>query len=281
MYRLNLSCADRPGIVASISSLLFSSGCNIIESHQFSDPLTNIFCMRVTFTALDNLSDSREFHTSLNELSKQFEMNLNLASRLAPKNLLLLASKEDHCLLEVLYKIKIGDINANPVAVVSNHDDLRGIANNHNIPYFKIDHHGKDDLAACKDILRIADDLQVDLIGLARYMQILHPQICTEYLNKIINIHHSFLPAFKGAEPYKRAHERGVKMIGATAHFVNEQLDEGPIISQAVEKVDHSKDINRLKNIGRNIEREVFSRAIKLFCEDRIFVAGDRTIVFE
>jgi formyltetrahydrofolate deformylase len=237
--------------------------------------------MRVTFTALDNLSDSREFHTSLNELSKQFEMNLNLASRLAPKNLLLLASKEDHCLLEVLYKIKIGDINANPVAVVSNHDDLRGIANNHNIPYFKIDHHGKDDLAACKDILRIADDLQVDLIGLARYMQILHPQICTEYLNKIINIHHSFLPAFKGAEPYKRAHERGVKMIGATAHFVNEQLDEGPIISQAVEKVDHSKDINRLKNIGRNIEREVFSRAIKLFCEDRIFVAGDRTIVFE
>jgi len=281
MYRLNLSCADRPGIVASISSLLFSSGCNIIESHQFSDPLTNIFCMRVTFTALDNLSDSREFHTSLNELSKQFEMNLNLASRLAPKNLLLLASKEDHCLLEVLYKIKIGDINANPVAVVSNHDGLRGIANNHNIPYFKIDHHGKDDLAACKDILRIADDLQVDLIGLARYMQILHPQICTEYLNKIINIHHSFLPAFKGAEPYKRANERGVKMIGATAHFVNEQLDEGPIISQAVEKVDHSKDINRLKHIGRNIEREVFSRAIKLFCEDRIFVAGERTIVFE
>jgi formyltetrahydrofolate deformylase len=281
MYRLNLSCADRPGIVASISSLLFSSGCNIIESHQFSDPLTNIFCMRVTFTALDNLSDSREFHTSLNELSKKFEMNLNLASRLAPKNLLLLASKEDHCLLEVLYKIKIGDINANPVAVVSNHDDLGGIAKNNNIPYFKIDHHGKDDLAACKDILRIADELQVDLIGLARYMQILHPQICAEYLNKIINIHHSFLPAFKGAEPYKRANERGVKMIGATAHFANEQLDEGPIISQAVEKVDHSKDINRLKHIGRNIEREVFSRAIKLFCEDRIFVAGDRTIVFE
>lgn len=281
MYRLNLSCADRPGIVASISSLLFSSGCNIIESHQFSDLLTNIFCMRVTFTALDNLSDSREFHTSLNELSKKFEMNLNLASRLAPKNLLLLASKEDHCLLEVLYKIKIGDINANPVAVVSNHDDLGGIAKNNNIPYFKIDHHGKDDLAACKDILRIADELQVDLIGLARYMQILHPQICTEYLNKIINIHHSFLPAFKGAEPYKKANERGVKMIGATAHFVNEQLDEGPIISQAVEKVDHSKDINRLKHIGRNIEREVFSRAIKLFCEDRIFVAGDRTIVFE
>jgi len=281
MYRLNLSCADRPGIVASISSLLFSSGCNIIESHQFSDPLTNIFCMRVTFAALDNLSDSREFHTSLNELSKKFEMNLNLASRLAPKNLLLLASKEDHCLLEVLYKIKIGDINANPVAVVSNHDDLGGIAKNNNIPYFKIDHHGKDDLAACKDILRIADELQVDLIGLARYMQILHPQICAEYLNKIINIHHSFLPAFKGAEPYKRANERGVKMIGATAHFANEQLDEGPIISQAVEKVDHSKDINRLKHIGRNIEREVFSRAIKLFCEDRIFVAGERTIVFE
>ena len=281
MYRLNLSCADRSGIVASISSLLFSSGCNIIESHQFSDPLTNIFCMRVTFAALDNLSDSREFHTSLNELSKKFEMNLNLASRLAPKNLLLLASKEDHCLLDVLYKIKIGDINANPVAVVSNHDDLGGIAKNNNIPYFKIDHHGKDDLAACKDILRIADELQVDLIGLARYMQILHPQICAEYLNKIINIHHSFLPAFKGAEPYKRANERGVKMIGATAHFANEQLDEGPIISQAVEKVDHSKDINRLKHIGRNIEREVFSRAIKLFCEDRIFVAGDRTIVFE
>jgi formyltetrahydrofolate deformylase len=281
MYRLNLSCADRPGIVASISSLLFSSGCNIIESHQFSDPLTDIFCMRVTFTAVDNLSDSREFHTSLNELSKKFEMNLNLASRLAPKNLLLLASKEDHCLLEVLYKIKIGDINANPVAVVSNHDDLGGIAKNNNIPYFKIDHHGKDDLAASKDILRIADELQVDLIGLARYMQILHPQICTVYLNKIINIHHSFLPAFKGAEPYKRANERGVKMIGATAHFVSEQLDEGPIISQAVEKVDHSKDINRLKNIGRNIEREVFSKAIKLFCEDRIFVAGDRTIVFE
>lgn len=281
MYRLNLSCADRPGIVASISSLLFSSGCNIIESHQFSDPLTDIFCMRVTFTAVDNLSDSREFHTSLNELSKKFEMNLNLASRLAPKNLLLLASKEDHCLLEVLYKIKIGDINANPVAVVSNHDDLEGIVKNNNIPYFKIDHHGKDDLAASKDILRIADELQVDLIGLARYMQILHPQICTVYLNKIINIHHSFLPAFKGAEPYKRANERGVKMIGATAHFVSEQLDEGPIISQAVEKVDHSKDINRLKNIGRNIEREVFSKAIKLFCEDRIFVAGDRTIVFE
>jgi len=281
MYRLNLSCADRPGIVASISSLLFSKGCNIIESHQFSDPLTNIFCMRVTFTALDNLSDSKEFHVSLSELSKKFEMNLQVSSRLAPKNLLLLVSKEDHCLLEVLYKIKIGDINANPVAVVSNHDDLREIAKNNNIPYFKIDHHGKDDLAACKDILRIADELQVELIGLARYMQILHPQICIDYINKIINIHHSFLPAFKGAEPYKRAHERGVKMIGATAHFVNEKLDEGPIISQAVEKVDHSKDINRLKNIGRNIEREVFSNAIKLYCEDRIFVAGDRTIVFE
>ena len=227
---------------------------NIIENQQFTDPTTNFFVMRT------------RFETELSTV----EVNKNLA--------LVLVTKESHCLRDLLYLLELGELPIEIPAVVSNHSELKQLVENHDIKF--IDQSGIDKKSSEEAIKSLIKEHQIDLVVLARYMQILSPELCCELSGQIINIHHSFLPGFKGAKPYHQAHARGVKIIGATAHFVTPDLDEGPIIDQDVAHVTHAATPEDLIATGRDIERRVLSRAVRDFAEDRIFIVGDKTVVF-
>jgi formyltetrahydrofolate deformylase len=280
-YILSLKCPDQGGVVAAISQHLFSSGFNILESHQFTDQITNIFCMRIVFNTINNEANLDQFTNLMDLNSNQFSIEFNIHDVSKKKNILIMCSLADHCLLDLLYRIKLNEINAEPVAILSNHKNLLGIATEYKVPYQKINYVINENAYDEKTLEQLIEVHNPDLIVLARYMQIISPDICREYEGRIINIHHSFLPAFKGSGPYKQAYQRGVKLIGATAHFVTSDLDEGPIISQGVTEVSHSKNEASLKSIGRDIEKSTLSKAVKLFCEDRIFLCGGRTIIFD
>lgn len=278
--RMLISCPDGPGIVAAVSRFLHEHGANIVQSDQYTmNPEGGMFFMRVEFDleALDDrISDLR---ADFDEVAAGFNMQWNIHQLSRKKKLAIFVSKEDHCLVELLWQWQAGDLDAEITMVVSNHPDMREYVESFGIPYHHIPVTPSTKREAEQQQLDIVNG-KVDLIVLARYMQIVSPALIEPYRNCLINIHHSFLPAFVGGKPYAQAYDRGVKIIGATAHYVTEELDGGPIIEQDVQRVSHRDDVSELKRIGRTIERVVLARAVKWHIEDRILVHQNKTVVF-
>ena len=279
-HLLKLSCKDQVGIVAKISSLLANYKCNIVESKQFTDQQNGNFFMRQSFT-LNEQNELPKLKNRLKILSNELNADFFLSEIESPMNSILLVSKFDHCLNDLLYRVRSNSLNLKVKAIISNHKIAEEIANFSKIPfyYLPINKYNKQEQEQkIKDIIYKND---VELLVLARYMQVLSEDFTDEFEGKIINIHHSFLPSFKGAKPYHQAFERGVKVIGATAHYVTKDLDEGPIIEQDTQEVDHEMMPNDLVLMGRDIESRVLYRALKAHLEKRVFLNGKRTIVFK
>jgi len=276
---LTLSCADRPGITARVTSFLFERGGNILEAQQFNDRLSDAFFMRVEFDPGSTTSDA--IRSEFAALAGEFAMDWKLALRERPRRVLIMVSKFDHCLADLLYRWRIGELAMEPVAIVSNHPrEAIGHTDLGDIPF----HHlpvTRDTKAAQEAQVRaIAADTDAELVVLARYMQILSDEQAAHFAGRCINIHHSFLPGFKGAKPYHQAYERGVKMIGASAHYVTADLDEGPIIHQDAESIGHADTPDALVRKGRDIESRVLAEAVRLHLEERVLLNGQRTVVF-
>ena len=282
--RLLITCPDQPGIVAAVSGFLHRKRANIIHSDQHStDPENGRFFMRNEFYLPDLDRDGVETlrEQFAEEVASGFVMDWSLNPVWMPKKMAILCSKEDHALMELLWRWKRGDLDAEVTMVISNHPDMRKAVEHFGVPYHHVPvEKGLRNKVTAEDAMTELMDGQADIIVLARYMQILTAEFVDRYKHKIINIHHSFLPAFVGADPYARAHKRGVKLIGATAHYVTEELDGGPIIEQDVIRVTHSHDVDDLKRLGADIERHVLARAVKWHLEDRVIVDGNKTIVF-
>lgn len=279
-YILTLSCKDRPGIVADVSGLLFEVGGNILEAQQFDDIETGKFFMRVVF-AMEGAGDITAFKQRFDEVARKFAMQWQARPVSERKRVLMLVSKFDHCLGDLLYRMRIGELNMDVVGIVSNHpSSALNLTLHHGIPYhhFPITKETKPQQEA--QIKEVVNETGADLIVLARYMQILSDDLARFLSGRCVNIHHSFLPGFKGAKPYHQAHARGVKMIGATAHFVTADLDEGPIIHQDVERVSHADTPDDLVSKGRDIERRVLARAVTDILDERVFLNGSKTVVF-
>lgn len=272
-----LQCADQPGIVHAMTSSVLAASGNIIENQQFTDPVTNSFVMRTRFETSSSIDNAREVLTS--GLAK-FSPALTIRDNATPKRALVMVTKESHCLRDLLYLLELGELPIEIPLVVGNHDDLKSLVESHGIKFKHLPVGSDSKAAAEKELLSIIKSEKIDFVVLARYMQILSSDFCSQLSNRIINIHHSFLPGFKGAKPYHQAHAKGVKIIGATAHFVTQDLDEGPIIEQDVAHVTHASSPEKLIAIGRDIERRVLARAVRLFAEDRIFIVGNRTVIF-
>ena len=283
-FVLTLSCDDRPGIVAAVSRLLADHRCNITEAQQFNDPLTERFFMRVEFNLPESSSDSHkiELTAKFEQLAREFAMDWQLRDRDRKKRVAIFVSRFDHCLGDLLYRTRIGELNMDIVAIISNHpQESLNIRNFGEIPYHHLPVTRETKLAQEAQIKQLLEDTGAELVVLARYMQILSDDLSRNLVGRCVNIHHSFLPGFKGAKPYHQAHKRGVKMIGATAHFVTPDLDEGPIIAQDVIHVGHADSPEDLVRKGRNVEQRVLSQAVDWLLEDRVFLNGDRTVVFE
>ncbi len=283
-FILTLSCQDQRGIVQRVSAFLAGQGCNIIDSAQFGDAQTKRFFMRVHFAQEEGALSADELRSSFGAAVQALEMDWQLHDAARKPRVMIMVSKIGHCLNDLLFRHRSGLLPVEIVAIVSNHADFYQLAASYNIPF----HHlplatgapAEAKHAQEQRVLEIVRDQQVDLVVLARYMQILSAGMCEALRGKAINIHHSFLPSFKGAKPYYQAHERGVKLIGATAHFVTGDLDEGPIIEQDVERVDHAMGPEQLTAIGRDVECVVLARAVKWFVEHRILLNGHRTVIF-
>jgi formyltetrahydrofolate deformylase len=278
-YVLTLSCADRPGIVAAVTTELAALGANIAESNQFWDRQTGIFFMRLAFTAPAGI-DRDGIERALRAPVERFGMKTTLAPMSRRPKMVIMVSKFDHALLHLLYQIRVGWLDAEVVGIVSNHPDAGKIAAAENIP-FHLWPVAKDNKAEQEaKVIALVQETGADLVVLARYMQVLSNTMSTRLFGKIINIHHSFLPSFKGAKPYHQAHDRGVKIIGATAHYVTPDLDEGPIIEQETARVTHSMSAEDLVAAGRDVESRVLARAVKLHLENRVMLNGHKTVVF-
>ncbi|MEC1527087.1 formyltetrahydrofolate deformylase [Bacillus spizizenii] len=279
--RLLVSCPDQPGIVSAVSAFLFEHGANIIESNQYTtDPEGGRFFLRIEFDCEAIREKKETLQEAFASVAENFDMtwSLTLASEL--KRVAIFVSKELHCLHELIWEWQTGNLMAEIAVVISNHEEARELVERLNIPFHYMKANKDIRAEVEKKQLELLEQYEIDVIVLARYMQILTPDFVSAHPNRIINIHHSFLPAFIGANPYKRAYERGVKLIGATSHYVTNDLDEGPIIEQDIERVDHRDNTEALKNIGRTIERSVLARAVKWHLEDRVIVHENKTIVF-
>ena len=276
---LTLSCADRPGITARVTSFLFERGGNILEAQQFNDRSSDAFFMRVEF---DPGEASREMiRTEFAPIAAEHAMDWELALRDRPRRVLIMVSKFDHCLADLLYRWRIGELPMEPVAIISNHPRA-AIEHTHlgGIPFHHLPVTSGEKSAQEAKVRAIAEESEAELVVLARYMQILSDEQAAHFSGRCINIHHSFLPGFKGAKPYHQAFERGVKMIGASAHYVTADLDEGPIIHQDVEPISHADTPDQLVRKGRDIESRVLAEAVRLHLEDRVLLNGQRTVVF-
>jgi formyltetrahydrofolate deformylase len=279
--RLLISCPDKPGIVANVSNYLFEKGANIIQSDQYStDPEEGRFFMRIEFSLPSLVDRLEDLNNDFEPVARDFQMDWRLVSSSKRKRLAIFVSKADHCLQELLWQWKSNQLDTDIVVVISNHPDCKETVENFGIPFYHIPVTKENKQEVENKQIQILKDYQVDLIALARYMQILTPNFIAQFPRRIINIHHSFLPAFIGANPYARAYDRGVKLIGATAHYVTNDLDEGPIIEQDVKRVYHHNNVNELVRIGSHIERVVLAKAISWHLEDRILVFKNKTIVF-
>lgn len=278
-FVITIACADQPGIVAAITTELAAIGSNIAESGQFWDRQTNRFFMRIAIETPEGV-DAESVKWALQAPVARFEMRLDINTVAKRPKIIIMVSKFDHAMLHLLYQIRVGWLDAEVVAIVSNHEDSRRTAEIEGIPY----HHlpvTKDTKAEQEEkLLDLVTKSGADLVILARYMQVLSDKLSRRLFGKVINIHHSFLPSFKGAKPYHQAHERGVKLIGATAHYVTADLDEGPIIEQETERVSHAMTADDFVAAGRDIEARVLARAVKMHVESRVMLNGHKTVVF-
>jgi len=274
---LSLSCPDRPGIVAAVAGLLADHGGNITESQQFGDPVSGLFFMRVQVVAAAPEADLR---AALTELGERFSMTWRLDVAGRPMRTIVMVSTAAHCLHDLLFRRQSEGLPVDIAAVVSNHTTLAHVAEFYGIPFHHVPVTPETKPRAEARLLELVEELDVELVVLARYMQILSDDLCRRLEGRVINIHHSFLPSFKGARPYAQAHDRGVKLIGATSHYVTADLDEGPIIEQDVERVDHSHDVDQLVALGQDVERRALARAVRWHAEHRVLLDGHRTIVF-
>ena len=287
-FVLTLSCRDAKGIVYAVSGLLFEAGCNILDSQQFGDVLspdsTGLFFMRVHFEAPEGLNDTVKLGERFAPLRDRFAMHTEVHSLARRQRLLLMVSKHGHCLNDLLYRCQSGQLPVDVAAVVSNHPDFADLCAGHGVPFhhlpLKAGATADDKRAQERSVEALVEEQRVDLVVLARYMQILSSKFCSFLRGRAINIHHSFLPSFKGAKPYYQAHERGVKLIGATAHYVTAELDEGPIIEQDVERVDHSLSPEDFTAVGRDVESVVLARAVRWHVEHRVLLNGPKTVIF-
>jgi len=278
-YTLTLSCLNRPGIVAAVSGAIFEAGGNIREAQQYDDVDTHRFFMRVVFSVAGQ--PERALRARLGAAAARFDMDWTLHDRAVKRRVLLLVSRLDHCLVDLLYRWRIGELPIEPVGIVSNHPRaVHAALDFGDIPFHHLPVTPDTRAAQEAALFRLFTETGADLVVLARYMQILSDELSAKFAGRCINIHHSFLPGFKGARPYHQAHARGVKLIGATAHFVTRDLDEGPIIEQDVERISHADSPDDLIRKGRDIERRVLARAVRYFCEDRAIATGRKAIVF-
>ncbi|MCV2395440.1 formyltetrahydrofolate deformylase [Actinotalea sp. M2MS4P-6] len=274
---LTLSCPDRPGIVRAVAGLLADHGGNITESQQFGDPLSGLFFMRVQ---VETPVGRAALVPAIETLAAEFGMTWDLDVVGRRMRTLVMVSTAAHCLHDLLFRRESEGLPIDIVGVVSNHTDLEGLADFYGIGFHHVPVTKATKEQAEAELLRLVAELDVELVVLARYMQILSDDLCSQLAGRAINIHHSFLPSFKGARPYAQAHERGVKIIGATAHYVTADLDEGPIIEQDVERVDHTRTVNDLVALGQDVERRALARAVRWHAEHRVLLDGHRTIVF-
>jgi formyltetrahydrofolate deformylase len=279
-YVLTMSCPDRPGLVYAVSSFLVQHSGNILSSHQFDDRLQDRFFMRVHFEIIDSRVDLDQLRSGFVHIADSFRMAWELVDDSTPTRTLILVSRFGHCLNDLLFRTRNGGLNIEVPAVVSNHRDFEALAASYGVPFHHIPVTPETKAPAEARLLTLVDELRIDLVVLARYMQVLSDEVCKALDGRIINIHHSFLPSFKGAKPYHQAHLRGVKLIGATAHYVTADLDEGPIIEQDVTRVDHSFDPDQLVAAGWDVESQVLARAVKWHSEHRVLSNGRRTVVF-
>ena len=278
-FVITIACADQPGIVAAITTELAAIGANIAESSQFWDRQTNRFFMRIAIETPDGV-DAQAVKRALQAPVARFEMRLDINTVAKRPKIIIMVSKFDHALLHLIYQIRVGWLDAEVVAIVSNHEDSQRTAEIEGIPFHYLP-MTKDTKAEQEEkLLDLATKSGADLVILARYMQVLSDKLSRRLFGKVINIHHSFLPSFKGAKPYHQAHERGVKLIGATAHYVTADLDEGPIIEQETERVTHAMTADDFVAAGRDIEARVLARAVKMHVESRVMLNGHKTVVF-
>jgi formyltetrahydrofolate deformylase len=279
-YVLTLSCPDRAGIVHAVSGFLVRNSGNILESQQFDDRLKGRFFMRVHFDISDPNTDLETLRYRFGPVAEAYGIRWTLRDAATPTRTLIMVSKFGHCLNDLLFRQRTGALNIDIPAIVSNHRDFESLADTYGVPFFHVPVTKDTKPEAEARLLELVRELDVELVVLARYMQVLSDDLCKQLDGRAINIHHSFLPSFKGARPYNQAYDRGVKLVGATAHYVTPELDEGQIIEQDVVRVDHSLDPDELVTVGRDVEAQVLAHAVKWHSESRVMVDGNRTVVF-
>ncbi|MFV1872550.1 MAG: formyltetrahydrofolate deformylase [Oleiphilus sp.] len=279
-YRLVVSCPDRTGIVAKVSNFLATYNGWITEASYHADQKNGWFFMRNEIKASSIPFSVDDFKIAFQPIAKEYSMNWSISDSDTKKRVVLMVSKESHCLADLLHRWHSNELDAEIVAVISNHDDLRRMVEWHDIPYHHVPVDPKDKTPAFDEVNQLVDSYQTDLVVLARYMQILPAELCELYAGRVINIHHSFLPSFAGAKPYHQAYDRGVKLIGATCHYVTQDLDEGPIIDQDVIRISHSDAIEDMVRLGKDAEKNVLARGLRLHLEDRVIIHENKTVVF-
>ena len=279
-YILTITCPDTVGIVAAVASYLRDQNFFVEESSHYGDRESGQFFLRTRFCTNGQPWDEHAFRKNFAQISEHFDMHWDIHDTTVRPRVLIMVSRHDHCLNDLLYRYRTGSLRMDIPAIVSNHEELRELAEWHRVPFHHIPVTADTKRDAERQLLEIVQQTGAELIILARYMQVLTDQLCARMQGQIINIHHSFLPGFKGAQPYRKAHERGVKLIGATAHYVTCDLDEGPIIEQMVERVDHTDGVAELTAVGRDVESITLARAVKYHIDHRVFLNGQRTVVF-
>lgn len=279
-FRLLISCPDRVGIVAKVSNFLATYNGWITEASHHSDNHAGWFFMRHEIRADSLPFDLDGFRQAFAPIAREFSMSWQVCDSAVKKRVVLMASKESHCLADLLHRWHSGELEADIVGVISNHDELRSMVEWHGIPYHYVPVNSQDKQPAFDEVARLVESLSADCIVLARYMQILPPALCQQYAHRVINIHHSFLPSFVGAKPYHQASLRGVKLIGATCHYVTEDLDAGPIIEQDVLRVSHRDSVEDMVRLGRDVEKAALARGLRYHLEDRVLVHDNKTVVF-
>lgn len=278
-FILTVDCPDTIGIVAAVAGFLSDTGLFVEESAHFGDNDTGRFFMRTVFRPQEGHYSRAAFSEGFAGIAAKFQMDWQVNDMKVRPRVLIMASRHDHCVNDLLYRYRTGALPMDVPAIISNHLDLAGLAEWHRVPYYHIPVTPETKADAEARMLEIYADTKADLVVLARYMQVLSAQSCEQLAGRVINIHHSFLPGFKGARPYHKAYERGVKLIGATAHYVTPDLDEGPIIQQGVERVDHTHSAEDLVAVGRDVESLTLARAVKLHIEHRVFINGQKTVI--
>lgn len=280
VFRLTISCPDRVGIVARVGQFFSGHGGWIVQANHYSDPVSGRFFMRHCIREDSLPFDLDGLKEAFRPIADEFDMDWQLCDSGLPKKVILMASKQSHCLVDLLHRWHSKELDCDIPCVISNHDDLRALVEWHGIPYFHVPMDKDNKAEHFRRVNAIVEEHKADTIVLARYMQILPEELCTQYVGQIINIHHSFLPSFAGAKPYHQAAERGVKLIGATCHYVTEELDAGPIIDQDVIRISHNDTVEDMVRLGKDVEKSVLARGVRSHLEDRVLLHGNKTIVF-